>query len=135
MVTVPAERATQAEPDPQPWPTEEQRLWTYVTGLLNGLGDTAAEVAWRLQAAGCQGYRHESERCPLSTYLARLTGRVCVVGTDSVHVYTTGAVGVHIRLPAGVAAFVDQFDAGRWTTLDRLPVHGQGWGQDDEVDR
>lgn len=103
-------------------------MWQRIEQALNDLGETEAEVADRLLAAGCLGCPEQERDCPLWHWLEL---RVGVGNAAARFTVSPGAVLVFefnretwlraysVPLPAPVAAFVDHFDKRCWPALER----------------
>jgi hypothetical protein len=93
-----------------------------LAALLDGLGQTADEVAEFLQGQGCMGIRGHPHLCPVAHYLARMHGEHCAVASHIVVNETHRAV---VDTPPAVRDFIVRFDAGDYPEL-RYPASETG---------
>lgn len=101
-----------------------------IAAVLHQLGPTAAHVAAALTAAGTRGEPGDAIRCPVGAYLLGAYRSVSdvLVGPDAATHQdwpgglTDGVTVVIADLPEPVAAFLTEFDAGRWPALIAAPL-------------
>jgi hypothetical protein len=89
--------------------------------LLDGMGNTPDEIAAFLEGQGCVGDRGHTYRCPVATYVRRVTGRLAVIHTAVVRVgdSETGRTVEWTKTPNPVRDFVARFDGGQYPNLLR----------------
>jgi hypothetical protein len=98
---------------------ERRALRTNTTSLLDGLGNSAMEVAASLERHGVRGNRNRMDDCPVSRYLSAVIGgdgriRSVRVTADCVELRTVvpWSAAVRVKVPRALRAFVLAFDAG-----------------------
>lgn len=92
-----------------------------VRHALWDLGTTETEVAEKLYKLGCKGEREDGNRCPVATYLNKVTGlsvnvdrRVCYIAEEYVNELRDDSVAT----PIAVGQFVRAFDDSRYPGLE-----------------
>lgn len=86
--------------------------------LLQGLGDTAEEVASVLQIKGILGNRLAARSCPISRFLQTSGAGKVASCSDNIYLYNTDTFsGEYFIPPTGVTEFIRMFDAGKFPAL------------------
>lgn len=115
--TWPGRLPAPALPDPgqtRPWPPRVPDALAALADGMNGPGG----IAMRLLRGGFRGRRSVSNACPVARYLADVCGRgVAVTDRDVTVDSDDHRTFVNFPLPAPVAAFVREFDQGRYPFL------------------
>jgi hypothetical protein len=86
---------------------------------LAALGTTANEIAARLTAEGCTGFRGPYD-CPVAEYLRRTFGQTLSVCFDETFSLSGNAITL-MQTPAPIRRFIAAFDRGRYPQLRRCP--------------
>lgn len=95
--------------------------------LLQGLGETAEEVAANLQAKGIQGHALHARSCPISRFLKANGADGVATSPESVFLYPTDGDGnakvdsdidgITINQPKAIGDFICMFDNGKFPAL------------------
>jgi len=108
-----------------------RRLRNDVSQLLGGLGDDAAEVAKRLEAAGVQGTPRDVRDCAIAVYLSAVLGgdpdvRGLDVMADGIVISPARrwAPSISVGLSPPVRMFVAGFDRNDFPGLVRAQPQG-----------
>jgi hypothetical protein len=99
-----------------------------VAKLLQGLGDTADEVATSLKVRGIQGVRNTVRRLnPIVRYIESLVAdawNLNVITGDTLSMnFRNGGKG-EVALPQGVRRFLKAFNDGAYSELELPPQKG-----------
>jgi hypothetical protein len=90
--------------------------------LLQGLGETAEEVAANLQVKGIRGDVMNAKTCPVSQWLKANGADRVATSTYSIYLHNP-QVGnglfndSHVNTPKAVEEFIRMFDAGKFPAL------------------
>lgn len=98
-----------------------QQFVTKVQGLIDGMGSTPEEIRDFLTLQGCWGFRRDTSRCPIATYITRnigMTVNVCTGIAPEMRAWQSDEDAPEVNLTPAMAGFIGAFDRGLYPILD-----------------